>query len=274
MNPLGINLWNWCAGLSEECLGLPEKVARMGFTAVELPMTQPQVPSALADEIRNTGLAVSLCAALGPGRDLSSFDSAVRASTMDYLTTCLETAGQLGAGILAGPLYTGGGKRHWLSPDEKKREWMLAVDGLRELARRAEHYGVVLSVEPLNRYRTSVANTAGQVLRMVEEVDAPNVGVHFDTYHACLEERDLCAALEQVLQAGKVNHFHACANNRGATGSNPLGGLIRSVGALRLRRAYHDGDLCAGRSGFQLGAGALRAGRIGAGGTVLSASIF
>lgn len=101
-------------------------------------------------------------------------------------------------------------------PDEKKREWMLAVDGLRELARRAEHYGVVLSVEPLNRYRTSVANTAGQVLRMVEEVDAPNVGVHFDTYHACLEERDLCAALEQVLQAGKVNHFHACANNRGA----------------------------------------------------------
>lgn len=58
---------------------------------------------------------------------------------------------------------------------------MLAVDGLRELARRAEHYGVVLSVEPLNRYRTSVANTAGQVLRMVEEVDAPNVGVHFDT---------------------------------------------------------------------------------------------
>ena len=112
MNPLGINLWNWCAGLSEECLGLPEKVARMGFTAVELPMTQPQVPSALADEIRNTGLAVSLCAALGPGRDLSSFDSAVRASTMDYLTTCLETAGQLGAGILAGPLYTGGGKGH------------------------------------------------------------------------------------------------------------------------------------------------------------------
>ena len=274
MNPLGINLWNWCAGLSEECLGLPEKVARMGFTAVELPMTQPQVPSALADEIRNTGLAVSLCAALGPGRDLSSFDSAVRASTMDYLTTCLETAGQLGAGILAGPLYTGGGKRHWLSPDEKKREWMLAVDGLRELARRAEHYGVVLSVEPLNRYRTSVANTAGQVLRMVEEVDAPNVGVHFDTYHACLEERDLCAGAGA---AGGQSEPFSCLREqprRARTGSNPLGGLIRSVGALRLRRAYHDGDLCAGRSGFQLGAGALGAGRIGAGGTVLSASIF
>ncbi|MFQ9679383.1 MAG: sugar phosphate isomerase/epimerase family protein [Ruthenibacterium lactatiformans] len=134
---------------------------------------------------------------------------------MDYLTTCLETAGQLGAGILAGPLYTGGGKRHWLSPDEKKREWMLAVDGLRELARRAEHYGVVLSVEPLNRYRTSVANTAGQVLRMVEEVTRP-MWASLRHISRLPEERDLCAALEQVLQAGKVNHFHACANNRGA----------------------------------------------------------
>ena len=81
---------------------------------------------------------------------------------------------------------------------------------------------MVPSVEPRARYRTSVANTAGQVLRMVEEVDAPNVGVHFDTYHACLEERDLCAALEQVLQAGKVNHFHACANNRGAPGQGVI----------------------------------------------------
>ena len=62
------------------------------------------------------------------------------------------------------------------------------------------------------------ANTAGQVLRMVEEVDAPNVGVHFDTYHACLEERDLCAALEQVLQAGNVKEAVADASCPGSPG--------------------------------------------------------
>lgn len=37
-------------------------------------MTVPTVFPALADEIRSTGLAVSLCAAMGPGRDLSSED--------------------------------------------------------------------------------------------------------------------------------------------------------------------------------------------------------
>ena len=28
--------------------------------------------------------------------------------------------------------------------------------------------------------------------------------------------------MEQVLQAGKVNHFHACANNRGAPGQGVI----------------------------------------------------
>ena len=51
MNPLGINLWNWCAGLGPDCLGLPARAARMGFTAVELPMTVPEVSPALRQEL-------------------------------------------------------------------------------------------------------------------------------------------------------------------------------------------------------------------------------
>lgn len=234
MNPLGINLWNWRTGLDEGCLGLPTRVAQLGFTAVELPMSTPTLPGGLAGEIRATGLAVSLCAAMGPGRDLSNFDPAVRAATMDYLTQCLKTGAALGADVFAGPLYTGGGKRHWLSESDKAREWELAVTGLQELARRAGEYGVALSLEPLNRYRTSVCNTAEQVLQLIEDVGAPNVGLHFDTYQAALEEKDLLAALEAALAAGKVNHFHACANNRGAPGQ----GLIPWEAVLGLLQRY------------------------------------
>lgn len=218
MNTIGINLWNWSTGLGTGCLGLASRASKMGFTAVELPMTTPQAPPGLAEEIRAAGLAVTLCAALGQGRDLSHPDEAVRSATMDYLTACLRTGQSLGATVLCGPLYTGGGKRHWLPPDEKQREWERAVTGLRELARRAGDCGMQLSLEPLNRYRTSVANTSAQVLAMIRDIGADNVGLHFDTYHACLEEKDLLAALEAALQTGRVNHFHACANNRGAPG--------------------------------------------------------
>ncbi len=218
MNPLGINLWNWRPGLDEGCIGLPTRAAKMGFTAVELPMTTTCVPQTLADEIRSSGLKVSLCAALGPGRDLSSFDHEVRADTMKYLTDCLKIGQSLGATVLAGPLYAGSGKCHRLSTEEKKREWELAVTGLKILAKRAEDCGIELALEPLNRYRTSVVNTTAQGLAMVRDIGANNVGLHFDTFHACLEEKDLLTAWEQALTSGKVKHFHACANNRGAPG--------------------------------------------------------
>ena len=222
MNPIGINLWNWHPSLGEHCLGLPQRIAEMGFTAIELPMSVPVVDAALIQQIRDSGLRVSLCASLGPGRDLSSFDPAVRASTMEYLTACLKTGEALGADVLCGPLYAGGGKRHWLSGEDKKRELDLAVTGLQELARRAADYGIPLSVEPVNRYRTSVCNTAGQVLALLDAVGADNVGLHYDTYQACIEEKDLLGSLEQVLAAGKLTHFHACANNRGAPGQGIL----------------------------------------------------
>lgn len=222
MNHFGINLWNWCAGLDESCLGKPTIAARLGFTAVELPMTVPCVSGELAAEIRDTGLAVTLCAALGPGRDLSSEDPSVQNATMEYLTACLETGRSLGASVLCGPLYAGGGKRHWLDEKEKKAEWLRAVTGIQHLSRIAEDCGMALSLEPLNRYRTSVANTSAQVLEMIEEIGCSNVGLHYDTYHACLEEKDLLRSLENALKTGRVNHFHACANNRGAPGQGVI----------------------------------------------------
>ena len=218
MNAIGINLWNWCKGMGEDCIGLPEKAVNMGFSAVELPMTEPVIPERLKEEIRQTGLEVSLCAALGSGRDLSNFDETVRKHTMAYLTECLKTGEAIGASVFCGPLYTGGGKRHWLSLDEQRREWELAVNGVKELSRRAGECGIKLALEPLNRYRTSVANTCEQVLQMIKDIDEENVGLHYDTYHACLEEKDLLLSLKTALQSGKMMHFHACANNRGAPG--------------------------------------------------------
>lgn len=222
MNYLGINLWNWLPALSRDCVGLPTRAAEMGFTAVELPMTTTQPIPELEQEIRDLGLGVTLCAALGPGKDLSSFDPQVRASTMEYLTQCLETGARAGASVLAGPLYAGGGKRHALPPEEKEREWELAVTGLQELSRRAGKYGIKLAIEPLCRYRTSVVNTVDQGLAMIRDVDSPNLGLHYDTFHACLEEADLIASLEKALDSGKVYHFHACANNRGGPGEGIL----------------------------------------------------
>jgi len=186
MSRIGINLWNWIPAVTAESLPLVDKVAAMGFTAIELPMMEAVVPDAAAfrSAIDRNRLAVSLCAAMTAGRDLSHFDQEIRRQTVTYLKTCIDTGYQLGADVFAGPLYAGGGKCHLLNDDEKKKEWELAVNGIREVAAYAAGAGIKLAVEPLHRYRTSVVNTVDQAIRLVHDVNRRNVSIHFDTFHA------------------------------------------------------------------------------------------
>ncbi len=222
MNPLGINLWNWVIRLNEVKIEHINKVSQLGFTAIEFPMTEAWIEASLIERTKTLGLNVSLCAALGQGRDVSNFDPDIRERTLVYLEQCLETASAIGASVLVGPLYAGSGKRHHLPTDEEKREWELAVLGISRLARKARAKGLKLALEPLNRYRTSVVNTSKQVLQLLDDINEDNVGVHYDTFHAAIEEDDILASMEEVLKSGRMYHFHACAANRGAPGKGYL----------------------------------------------------
>lgn len=224
MNRFGINLWNWTTGIEQDCLPLIAHAAKLGFTAVELPMTQPTVQDAEAFKValQQYDMQVTLCASLTAGRDISNTDSVVRDQTKAYMRACIDTAASLGAQVFAGPLYAGGGKRHRLDAQERAQEWQRAVDGLVEMADYAKTRGISLAIEPIQRYRTSVVNTTDQALQMVADIRRENVGIHFDTFHSNIEDEDVCQALESVLKAGKLTHFHACANHRGAPGTGHL----------------------------------------------------
>lgn len=215
---LGINLWNWIHSLDNYEAGLLHKITELGFTGVEIPMTSAKLPTSLINELKETGLEVTFCAAMGPGRDISNFDEHIRTDTMDYFKGCIESASLVGAKVFAGPLYAGGGKRHRLDDRTKQYEWELAIKGVQKLADLANQASVKIALEPLNRYRTSVVNTVDQVLDLVKDINRFNVGVHFDTYQAGIEELDIVEAMEKVLQRDLMFHFHACANNRGAPG--------------------------------------------------------
>ena len=105
---------------------------------------------------------------------------------------------------------------------------------LRWLDEVAARTGTTVYLEPLNRYRTSVINTVEQLLPLLADIGCGNVGIHYDTYHACLEEADLLASLETALKSGRVTHFHACANNRGAPGD----GIVPWDAVMQLLKQY------------------------------------
>ena len=97
---------------------------------------------------------------------------------------------------------------------------------------------VTICLEPLNRFETYFLNTLEDAARLVHEIGAPNVKIHFDTFHANIEERHPAEALRSVVK--HLGHVHISENDRGipGTGHNDWKGVLRV-----LKEAGYDGWL-------------------------------
>jgi D-psicose/D-tagatose/L-ribulose 3-epimerase len=216
----GVNTWVWTSPLNTDELGrLATHVAKMGFEHIEVPIEgDNEVDYARAGEIaRERGLTVSACAAMGPEQDLISPDPATRAGGMAYLRGCIEAARALGATNLIGPMYSAVGRTWQQTEAEREKDLELLTGELRELSAYAEEHGVVLCIEPLNRFETSFINLASQAIELVDRVGHPACAIMLDTFHMNIEERSLRDAIRAV--GPRLKHVHACENDRGAPGS-------------------------------------------------------
>ncbi|HLE28247.1 MAG TPA: sugar phosphate isomerase/epimerase family protein [Anaerolineales bacterium] len=237
----GVNTWVWTSPLTTaELEKLAPHVAEMGFDWIEAPLESigDLDHKRGADIIRRHELGVSACAAMGPDRDLIHPDEAVRKNGMAYLRQAIEATHALGGTNLVGPLYAAVGRTWQQTPAARARDLDVLVKNLGELARYAGDYGVILCVEPLNRFETSFINLAEQAIEVVDRVDHPNCQVMLDTFHMNIEEKSLGNAIRA---AGKrLRHVHACENDRGAPGS---GNVTWNEVAQALKDIKYDGPV-------------------------------
>jgi D-psicose/D-tagatose/L-ribulose 3-epimerase len=209
---LGINLMAWSGQID---LALLPRIAELGFDGVELPVLRPDAVDAAAVRaaLERNGLECTASGALPRGASL--LEESERAEGVAWLDRCAAFAGACGAGVLCGPLYAPVGLLPWRPPTE--REWDSCVAGLREAGARAAERGVTLALEPLNRFETHFLNTVDDGLRLVAAVGHPAVGLHLDTFHLNVEEKDVAAALGRA--SGRVAHVHFSENDRGTLGT-------------------------------------------------------
>jgi D-psicose/D-tagatose/L-ribulose 3-epimerase len=216
----GVNTWVWVSPLTtDRIVELAPKVKAMGFDWFEVPVegTEDIDYAHAATVLRDNDLEVSVCAAMGPDRDLIHADKAIRDNGMAYLKHCIDAVVTLGGKNLSGPLYSAVGRVWQMTDGERARDTDLLVQQLSELAAYAGDKGAILGVEPLNRFETSFINLVSQAIEVVDRVDNPACGVMLDTFHMNVEELSLGDAIRA---AGKrLVHFHSCENDRGAPGS-------------------------------------------------------
>ncbi len=216
----GVNAWVWTSPLTTaELETLAPHVAQMGFDWIEVPLESLNDLDFRrgAAIIKEHGLGVSCCAAMGPDRDLIHPDPAIRANGMAYIRGAIEATAALGATHLVGPIYSAVGRTWQMTEAERARDTALLVENLSRLAEHAQQYGVVLCIEPLNRFETSFINLATQAVEVVDQVNSPHCQVMLDTFHMNIEEKSLGEAIRTV--GPRLKHFHACENDRGAPGS-------------------------------------------------------
>lgn len=237
----GVNAWVWVSPLTTaELERLAPQVKKMGFDLLEVPLEglNDLDYKQGAQILRDNGLGVSICAAMGPDRDLIIDDVATRDNGMAYIRACVDAAQTLGAKNVAGPLYSSVGRVWQATSEERARDTDLLVRQLSSLAAYAADHGITLCVEPLNRFETSFINLTSQAVEVVDRVGSPACGLLLDTFHMGIEEKKLGDAIR--LAGARVKHFHACENDRGAPGS---GHVPWDDVAQALRDIHYDGSV-------------------------------
>lgn len=219
--PTGISTWVWESPLTDANLpGLLAKIAGLGFDAVELPLENAgDFSSGTAlKSLADTGLKPYVVGAMAPGRDLVAADQAAVERTQAYLGDCITMASSIGSPTVCGPFYAQTGRVWRMSRDQRRDAYAELRRNLQPVAARAQESGVVLGIEPLNRYETSLINTVEQALEALEPLLGNGVGLALDTYHLHIEERSVAAA---VRAAGEhLVHVQVCGNDRGAPGGD------------------------------------------------------
>jgi D-psicose/D-tagatose/L-ribulose 3-epimerase len=197
-------------------------VKAMGFDLLEVACENPQLLDiqAIRNELVKHELSGIICGVFGADRNICSFDPKVRENASRYITWLIDAAALLGSPVMAGPMYSAVGKDHLEDSEARRKEWDLAVSGIREMADYADGKGVKLALETLNRFETDMLNTVSQGIKFIRDVGRDNVGFHLDTFHMHLEEK---SSPEAIHMAGdKLFHFHACENDRGVPGTGQV----------------------------------------------------
>lgn len=190
----------------------------LGFDAVEL-----FTASADAIDVAETKLLVEKynlkIAAVGTGAGkvihgltLTDPDASIRKKAIEFIESMITFGAAFGAPAIIGSMQ--GNVAMGVHRDQAM-QWL--ADGLIQLGKHAESFGVKLIYEPLNRYETNLINTLGDGVQFLKTHQIQHVGLLADLFHMNIEEADMA---ESIKSSGDfVIHVHFADSNRRPVGN-------------------------------------------------------
>lgn len=233
---VGFNLLVLGADITVEHARQLERFKALGYDGVEVPVMSGDVARyrTLGHLLRDLGLSVATAGTVPPDANPISNDPAIRARARDHHRWLVDCTHAMGGEIIAGPIHSPVGVFTGFAATVDERAHCVAA--MRALAEYAMPAGVKISAEAVNRFECYVMSTTEHASEIYRQVDHPNYGYMFDTFHANIEEKNPAATYE--LYHREINHYHISENDRGIPGTGHVP-FSRHFEALR-RCGYDD----------------------------------
>jgi len=161
--------------------------------------------------------------------DPSSMYEQQRAIGLSYLKSRVDITKALRGDIMAGPIVlpynvfptTDFNQPIW---SDALQDWLLlryrnAQPVFEELGEYAARRGVKVAIEPVDHWETPAPNLVSDVVRLLDEVASPQVGVCIDSAHVTLGSEGMAAFtsdVKRVTAARRLHYVHISAPDRGA----------------------------------------------------------
>ncbi|MFV8340436.1 sugar phosphate isomerase/epimerase family protein [Flavobacterium sp. LB3P21] len=130
------------------------------------------------------------------------------------IKSALEKVAEMDGDFLGGVLHSAIGT--FTENPCTKEEKIIIQQVFTEVADYANKRNITIAPEPINRYESYVFTAADEVLDMIESIGKPNIGLHLDTFHMNIEERNF---YDSIIRAGnRLKHVHITESDRGMTG--------------------------------------------------------
>ena len=215
----GVHTALWVDQWGEDLRPHVETAASLGFDGAEVSLLG--LDEAAASSLRSTaadhGVALTCTTGLSATTDITSADPAIRRAGIEHLRAAADVVAATGSDRLCGVIYGPWGAGSTVDPEGRRSR---SADALALVAPVFAERGVTLGLETVNRFETDMLNTVAQAADLTRRIDAPNVGIHADTFHMNIEEASIPDAIRRA--GDDLVHVHAVANDRGVPGTGHL----------------------------------------------------
>jgi D-psicose/D-tagatose/L-ribulose 3-epimerase len=217
---IGIHQHVFTKRLCAANLDLLNVLRDFGFDSMDVNVRALDLPTAKLIRRRAEELGLHLMGggSLPKDKELLSSDREKRQEAIEYMKDLVRRVHELGSTFYGGIIYAPFSRFTGKAPTKEELE--LSAEGLREVARYAQGFGIKVGLEPANRYETYLVNTIGDGLRLADSIGEKNVGILFDTFHCSIEEKSMYGAIAAA--GSRLYHVHVSANDRGIPGTGQV----------------------------------------------------